>query len=47
MVDTILEQGFNYFDTAHGYLNGKSEKVCPQHLQIRELLQEVAKEFEK
>ena len=25
MVDTFLEQGFNYFDTAHGYLNGKSE----------------------
>lgn len=25
MVDTYLEAGFNYFDTAHGYLNGKSE----------------------
>ncbi len=25
MVDTFLEQGFNYFDTAHGYLGGKSE----------------------
>ena len=25
MVDTFLEQGFNYFDTAHGYLDGKSE----------------------
>ena len=31
MVDTFLENGFNYFDTAHGYLNGKSEtalKAC-------------------
>ncbi|MBO4353421.1 MAG: aldo/keto reductase [Clostridia bacterium] len=25
MVDTFIERGFNYFDTAHGYLNGKSE----------------------
>jgi hypothetical protein len=25
MVDTFLEQGFNYFDTAHGYIGGKSE----------------------
>lgn len=25
MVDYYLEQGFNYFDTAHGYLDGKSE----------------------
>ena len=25
MVDRFLECGFNYFDTAHGYLNGKSE----------------------
>lgn len=25
MVDAFLEQGFNYFDTAHGYLDGKSE----------------------
>ena len=31
MVDYFLESGFNYFDTAHGYLNGKSEtalKAC-------------------
>lgn len=31
MVDTFLENGFNYFDTAHGYLGGKSEtalKTC-------------------
>ena len=25
MVDAFLNAGFNYFDTAHGYLNGKSE----------------------
>lgn len=25
MVDTFLEEGFTYFDTAHGYLEGKSE----------------------
>ncbi len=25
MVDTFLEAGFNYFDTAHGYIGGKSE----------------------
>lgn len=26
---------------------GKCEKVCPQHLQIRNLLEKVAGEFEK
>lgn len=25
MIDTFIENGFNYFDTAHGYLQGKSE----------------------
>ena len=25
MVDAFLDAGFNYFDTAHGYLSGKSE----------------------
>ena len=25
MIDTFIESGFNYFDTAHGYLDGKSE----------------------
>lgn len=25
MVDAFIEAGFNYFDTAHGYLEGKSE----------------------
>lgn len=31
MVDEFLRNGFNYFDTAHGYLGGKSEtalKAC-------------------
>ena len=31
MVDLFLESGFNYFDTAHGYIQGKSEtalKTC-------------------
>lgn len=32
MVDTFMGNGFNYFDTAHGYINGKSE------LAIRECL---------
>lgn len=25
MVDRFLEEGYNYFDTAHGYLNEQSE----------------------
>ena len=25
MIDYAMEHGFNYFDTAHGYINGKSE----------------------
>lgn len=25
MIDSYINRGFNYFDTAHGYLNGKSE----------------------
>ena len=32
MVDAFLDAGFNYFDTAHGYISGKSE------LAIRETL---------
>lgn len=32
MVDTFLEQGFNYFDTAHGYLGGKSELAIKECL---------------
>ena len=35
MVDTFLEQGFNYFDTAHGYLDGKSETALRDCLTSR------------
>ena len=28
MVDMFLENGFTYFDTAYGYLNGKSEEAA-------------------
>jgi len=27
MVDAFLDAGFHYFDTAHGYLQGRSEKA--------------------
>ncbi len=32
MVDLFLEKGFTYFDTAHGYLNGKSEMAIKEAL---------------
>lgn len=32
MVDAFLENGFNYFDTAHGYLGGKSETALRECL---------------
>lgn len=35
MVDTFIEQGFNYFDTAHGYLKGESEKALKECLTSR------------
>ena len=35
MVDIFLEQGFNYFDTAHGYLEGKSELAVKECLTSR------------
>jgi len=35
MVDTFLENGFNYFDTAHGYINGKSELAIRECLSSR------------
>lgn len=38
MVDLFIENGFNYFDTAHGYLNGNSETA------VREC---VAKRYER
>ncbi|MDO4388208.1 MAG: aldo/keto reductase [Eubacteriales bacterium] len=35
MVDAFLEAGFNYFDTAHGYLQGKSETALREALTSR------------
>lgn len=35
MVDSFLEAGFNYFDTAHGYLGGKSETALRECLTSR------------
>ena len=35
MVDLFLERGFNYFDTAHGYLDGKSETALRRCLTSR------------
>ena len=35
MVDLFLEEGFNYFDTAHGYLDGKSELAVREGLTSR------------
>lgn len=32
MVDAFLEAGFNYFDTAHGYLGGRSETTLRHSL---------------
>ena len=29
MVDEFIKAGFNYFDTAHGYLSRKSSKNLP------------------
>ena len=37
MVDAFLDAGFNYFDTAHGYLQGKSEKALKTCLTSRYL----------
>ena len=35
MVDAFMENGFNYFDTAHGYINGKSELAIKECLSSR------------
>lgn len=35
MVDEFLDAGFNYFDTAHGYLQGKSETALKECLTSR------------
>ncbi len=35
MIDAFLDAGFNYFDTAHGYIDGKSEKAIRDCLATR------------
>ena len=35
MVDAFLDAGFNYFDTAHGYIGGKSELAIREGLSKR------------
>ncbi|MCR5319909.1 MAG: aldo/keto reductase [Lachnospiraceae bacterium] len=35
MTDYFLDHGFNYFDTAHGYIDGKSEKAIKVALTSR------------
>lgn len=35
MVDTFLQNGFNYFDTAHGYVSGMSETALKECLTSR------------
>lgn len=35
MVDAFIAAGFNYFDTAHGYIDGKSEKAIKACLTSR------------
>lgn len=35
MAYAFLDAGFNYFDTAHGYLQGKSEKTLKTCLTSR------------
>ena len=35
MVDTFLDRGFNYFDTSHGYIQGKSETALKTALTSR------------
>ncbi len=35
MIDTFIAEGFNYFDTAHGYMDGKSEVILQRCLTSR------------
>ena len=35
MIDAFIAAGFNYFDTAHGYLRGKSEVAVRECLTSR------------
>ena len=32
MIDAFMAEGFHYFDTAHGYMDGKSEVVVQRCL---------------
>lgn len=35
MIEAFLQNGFNYFDTAHGYISGESEKAIKRCLTSR------------
>ena len=35
MIDTFIKGGFNYFDTAYGYIDGKSELAVKECLTSR------------
>ena len=35
MIDLFMQSGFNYFDTAHGYIQGKSEIALRECLVAR------------
>ncbi|MBR5979828.1 MAG: aldo/keto reductase, partial [Oscillospiraceae bacterium] len=35
MADAFLDAGFNYFDTAHAYINGKSETAIRECISKR------------
>ena len=35
MIDAFMDAGFNYFDTAHGYIDGKSERAIGECLSPR------------
>ncbi len=35
MIDAFMDAGFNYFDTAHGYIDGKSETAIRDCLSLR------------
>ncbi|MBR4706949.1 MAG: aldo/keto reductase, partial [Pseudobutyrivibrio sp.] len=35
MIDKFIDSGLNYFDTAHGYINGKSELAIAKCLSAR------------
>ena len=40
MIDTFIAEGFNYFDTAHMYVNGKSEPALKECLTSRHAREE-------